>query len=724
MENISKKVLETCDDKHIVELVKLCRHNKLYNLGVVLSEFFSKKFPYNIVIQEENAIMSYYTNKQAESYEMFQKILDRCVLTESNSQKYIHNQHFSIKSIQTKFIHYNHNKVQKILKRKKNDFPLVTLTITTCKRFNLLEQTLNSFINCCKDIDKIDKWFCIDDNSSEEDRNKMKKLYPFFTFYFKSLEEKGHPRSMNIIKNKVKTPYIFHLEDDWRFFNQRFYISECMEVLGQDRKIGQCLINKNYGEIGENKIVGGIFKTTPTGLRYYIHEFCSTENEKKIFSEKYGTGPSCNYWPHFSFRPSLIRKSVLDDLGDFNEYISHFEMDYSRKYSNKGYISAFLESIYCTHIGRLTSQMNDKTILNAYQLNNEEQFTGKENILDKNKEATTVVDNPDNKYIKIKTFVINLNKRHDRMEKFIELNEPKFLFYKRYPAIDGSKLTPNLQLQKIFENNDYNMHQGMVGCALSHISLYIQLLNDNDNEAYCILEDDIQFVPDFKNKLISCISNLSKTDWDLFYLGHSLRKEYIDENVYSKTLQPRIGQMSVNESLKKSMGGTIGYIITKKGAEKLLEFINQTGMTNGIDTIQQKSGHILNIFYCYPHLIYSECVTPEKSVDSNIQYNYESLTLSLGSCINEEVKNHKKIIKVTNYDIAVKLAQNITHNFYYYTENLEEITYIKNICKYHYYTFENKVIFVCGDNKDRYFHRFKKNGIWDIKEAIQYKTSI
>jgi hypothetical protein len=41
------------------------------------------------------------------------------------------------------------------------------------------------------------------DNSSDEEREQMKKLYPFFTFYFKTFEEKGHAKSMNIIRNHV-----------------------------------------------------------------------------------------------------------------------------------------------------------------------------------------------------------------------------------------------------------------------------------------------------------------------------------------------------------------------------------------------------------------------------------------------------------------------------------------------------------------------------------------
>lgn len=155
-------------------------------------------------------------------------------------------------------------------------------------------------MQCCKDIHLIDEWFCVDDNSSIEDRLRMQALYPFINFYFKTLEEKGHPQSMNIIRKYVKTPYTFHMEDDWLFFESRNYLSECLEVLGQSSKIGQCLINKNYTEVSnDNDVKGGELKISPTGLRYYIHEYCVTDKEYQDFLERHGPGNSSSYWPHF-----------------------------------------------------------------------------------------------------------------------------------------------------------------------------------------------------------------------------------------------------------------------------------------------------------------------------------------------------------------------------------------------------------------------------------------
>ena len=43
---------------------------------------------------------------------------------------------------------------------------MITFTITSCKRFDLFEKTMNSFLNCCIDIERIDKWLCVDQNTT------------------------------------------------------------------------------------------------------------------------------------------------------------------------------------------------------------------------------------------------------------------------------------------------------------------------------------------------------------------------------------------------------------------------------------------------------------------------------------------------------------------------------------------------------------------------------
>jgi hypothetical protein len=106
---------------------------------------------------------------------------------------------------------------------------------------------------------------------------------------------------------------------------------------------------------------------------------------------------------------------------------------------------------------------------------------------------------------------------------------------------------------------------------------------------------------------------------------------------------PKTEKWSREESLKKSMGGTGGYIITKQGAHKLLLFIQNEGMTNGIDTMMQKAANKVSTYYCTPHLIFSECFRPEnmQTVDTDIQRNFDSM----GRTVEERVEVECMVFK-------------------------------------------------------------------------------
>lgn len=716
IEQFIKSFKEKHTESDAINIIRTCRCEKNYFLGIVLAQYFLKLFPHSYTIRNECGMCYYFSNQFEKSYDMYKDLL-LLNLTQKESEESLFNSHFCIDKIYNRYTYYN-PEIVKSISNNEIYYPKVTFTITTCKRLELFIETMNSFLNCCTDIHKISNWICVDDNSSNEDRQKMKELYPFFQFIFKDENEKGHAKSMNIIRNIVDTPYVFHMEDDWKFFNKRNYITDCLSVLNHQDVIGQCLINKNYAETElDIRIKGGFYNCTRNNTRYYIHEYCPDELE---FKEKYGYCFNCAYWPHYSLRPSLLKTYIWKELGKFNENTEHFELDYANRYIKKGYISAFLESIYCIHTGRLTSERNNKNILNAYQLNDVDQFTKKDNI-----------PKEDNQYtFDFKAIVINLKSRPDRLENFKkEFLNTGMKSLCVFQAIDGRKLFSTRQLLRIFDGNDYNMRQGFVGCALSHINIYIEILKCDIN--YClIMEDDIKFIDGFSEKLRELIAILYSdynNDWDMLYLGHHLRNEYItDKSNNILTVE----KWDTDMSLKKSLGGTSGYIITNRGARKMLEFINERGMTNGIDTMQQKAADKLSIFYCEPHLISSECFRGNNSPDTDIQFNYKSLTIPIDERLNLEKEFYNcyntELEEITEERDILKIEKDSDKAYFYRGEELDIINMNKEI-KYPHYTLDNDIIFIIPNPNEKikekgYFERLKLNGEWNIDEAINILT--
>ena len=242
----------------------------------------------------------------------------------------------------------------------------IILTITSCKRLELFIRTVQSFLVCCTDNNLIHKWVCIDDNSSDTDRIEMQRMFPWIDYIFKDETQKGHAKSMNIlrkyVKDKYDPDYILHLEDDWKFITKYNFITHALNVL-QAENVGQCLFNMNYAETEEDSIRGGILKCI-NGTFYLEHEYLIPSDKNK----------QASYWPHFSMRPGLLRAEIWNE--EFPENSNHFEIEFAYKYITNNWITTFLPSITCVHTGKLTYENGS----NAYTMNNETQFKSKEKL--------------------------------------------------------------------------------------------------------------------------------------------------------------------------------------------------------------------------------------------------------------------------------------------------------------------------------------------------------
>jgi FkbM family methyltransferase len=644
--------------------------------------------------------------------------------------------------------------------KNKKENPKVFISFTTCKRFHLFYQTINSILNTWCDINKIDYWFVVDDNSEEFERNNMKKLYPWIDYYFKNENQKGHASSMHIIYNKLKElkpKYWIHMEDDFLFFDEMNYIEKGIEGLKllKNKNVKQILFNRSYGEIIDHyttkchKIIND---------DYAVHQF---DKNKKI------NEPNCFYWPHYSFRPSIIDTQSIFELGNFDSK-GFIEMIYAEKWSNKGYKSGFFNKITNLHIGRLTSERHDKTKSNSYELNQTSQFGENKNlkkdynymlnndfifiqgmdqvgydhclkksinecidecqnndqligfnslgfikkklisltpsIYFKEKDGiyikkkiynqylidislnntqsdtnqsdttqsnttqsnttqsnttqsnttqsnttqsnttqsnttqsdTTQSDNNDsdnnknNVKINPKIKIINLEFREDRKKKSKDkiisngINENDFEFVQ---AINGYKVPQTREIYELFKGNDFAYRKGIIGCALSHFNLWIQLLNDKEHEYYIIMEDDFNLSKNFKNIILNLDDDFKKKDTIFlgYHMSGSNQKKYKDL-YFNEDKDISIHKLNNNIYI----GGYYCYSINKNGAKKMINYIRENKIKHGIDYLN-KINKDLNSFEIQPHIVYSDWHDNRKvhNVDSNIQNNLETFDFKL-----------------------------------------------------------------------------------------------
>lgn len=330
---------------------------------------FVQRDVYDYRARDEQAIAAYYLGRYEESFRLNTEILRWAPLSDTERSRIEANRDFSVPHLENACLRRDAKLVERLATRKARAAE-VTLTITACKRLPLFIRTVHSFLNACTDLERIGRWICVDDNSSEQDRREMERLFPFFEFIWKGSDERGHGRSMNIILDAVRTPFFLHLEDDWQFFEPLPYVGWALEILAEDASLGQVVFNRHYGlGVEHRRLAGGIVRRTQSGRRYVEHLYIQPGTpEYGEFWSRHPAARSNLHWPHYSLQPSLQRTAAVRSVGRYEEAPS-FEREFAHCYEEHGFKSAFFDTICCRHIGRSVREGSTELEPNAYELN-------------------------------------------------------------------------------------------------------------------------------------------------------------------------------------------------------------------------------------------------------------------------------------------------------------------------------------------------------------------
>lgn len=158
-----------------------------------------------------------------------------------------------------------------------------------------------------------------------------------------------------------------------------------------------------------------------------------------------------------------------------------------------------------------------------------------------------------------------------------------------------------------FGNNYYTKYQdeiidrnnlGSLGCALSHIYVYKNIINNNIPYSV-ILEEDAIIYDEFDKKLQKVLNNLPE-NWDIVFLGMSCNYSH-DDRCKDNDDMKCIGN---NIYTIKYIYGTYGYLINLKGAKKIMNNIYPIWWH--LDTLISNLNvqKILNIYTVIPNIVF------------------------------------------------------------------------------------------------------------------------
>jgi GR25 family glycosyltransferase involved in LPS biosynthesis len=244
--------------------------------------------------------------------------------------------------------------------------------------------------------------------------------------------------------------------------------------------------------------------------------------------------------------------------------------------------------------------------------------------------------------------IINLKRRPDRLQRFAKENRSVSHRVKVVDAIDGKRLKLTPHIQRLFEGGSFGWKKGVIGCNLSHLSVWYGLAHSNQFiENMLVLEDDVKFVDGWERQVEKAMS-VVPTDYDVLYLGGILPP--------NKAMWPHV-RAPVNSCWDRVSKNTAfghaeptayfhfcayAYILSKRGAEKLLDGIKREGGYKCVSDHQiLNPANNMNVYVMNP--IVAGCYQEEDPVymatnfnATNKEHTYDSDLWTNSDCFTPE----------------------------------------------------------------------------------------
>lgn len=210
--------------------------------------------------------------------------------------------------------------------------------------------------------------------------------------------------------------------------------------------------------------------------------------------------------------------------------------------------------------------------------------------------------------------VLNLRRRKDRREQMIlRMGAIPFEFFE---AIDGALIKASEFLSTLFHNNDFCNRKSIIGCALSHLFLWKSLARETIIQNYVVLEDDVTLATNFLEKIEHALHLFDASSLEMAYIGSN-------HVPMMNIMTNDIAFSPIDRSSPKNHG-TFGYILSKRGALKLLHYVEQNGLQYAIDKyiLYKRS---LEYWCCINQALVTSIPF---DYDSDIQYDFNRFIFS------------------------------------------------------------------------------------------------
>ena len=203
-------------------------------------------------------------------------------------------------------------------------------------------------------------------------------------------------------------------------------------------------------------------------------------------------------------------------------------------------------------------------------------------------------------------FVLNLEKRNDRMERVNDVLHYLQIQFERFNAIDSEVVT-GLHNNLIGKNVTSTMTRpGYLACLLSHLSIYKTAL-DRGFKRVLILEDDILIHKNAKENIKTFMQQVPN-NWDMIYFGYLPLSEDLQYWSYLNFEPVNVNPIKNESNVFRAKGlwCTHAYAITSKFMRDIIEMYGNTAFEQWLEIdrflVHQQKQKKYAIYGCNPPL--------------------------------------------------------------------------------------------------------------------------
>ena len=199
----------------------------------------------------------------------------------------------------------------------------VTTVLTSCGRFDLLEETVASFFRHVL----VSKIIVADDSQRPKDAVAFAEKFPAVEMRIND-PQLGQMGSIDKLYASIQTPYVLHLEDDWCFTRSL----DLERVIGFMQSRPDVSVVCIAHRIFDLRYAKSAHKVQSEGIDYMLWDLNAHPK-----------------WFSYSFNPSIARLSLWRDVGPFAPFIT--EENLSQSVKAEGMRIAMIAPRIADHIG-------------------------------------------------------------------------------------------------------------------------------------------------------------------------------------------------------------------------------------------------------------------------------------------------------------------------------------------------------------------------------------